>query len=154
MTSTALAAIALETLNGTIIRLDGNGIKVERLLSAHTYPWGEVTKVAAVPAPGSLADESAGELGAVGIGLFLHTSRKPRLDHLDADAIIEAAPNSRTDLILRAIEIIQAYRQRVAGRANVRAKLTGPANPAQGQFRRPRAAGGAIGEPAVARRAS
>ena len=139
-----LSILALEAIMPITVKMNKDGITIERLLGEQTYPWIEVGEAKVVPSSGMLSDDPQAEpSGRLGVGLFLKSRKTPRLHELDADIMVFGAGEAHlNDLIKIADRIVEFKNTIGAGLADPMRRIRRAAPIATPTtFRRPRAAG-------------
>jgi hypothetical protein len=146
-----LAYLTAQSLWGTTLKLDADGIAIERFFDKSAYPWHEIADVRVVYSGGMLNDNPrAEEEERLALGVYLKGGLAGSLDDRDPDIILCGASAKFAAQLGRLADTIRRNRTRHT------AKPTGPQNrgrtAAQSpEFRRragsntPSTAGGAAG---------
>lgn len=109
-----LALIAMEAVLPVSVKLNKEGISIERLLGNATVPWGDLAAVKLIPSVGTLSDDPAASAkGRLAVGLFLKSRKTPRAHELEADIVVFGASDAHAELLLRLVERIADFKARV-----------------------------------------
>ncbi len=138
-----LSILALEAIMPVTVKMDKDGVTVQRMLGDQIFPWIEVVEAKVVPSSGMLSDDPQAEAsGRLGVGLFLKSRKTPRLHELDADVMIFGASDAHLNDLIKVADRIVEFKNTVgAGLADPTRRIRKAApivSPAT--FRRPRAA--------------
>lgn len=139
-----LSILALEAIMPVTVKMDKDGITLQRLLGDQNYPWIEVGEAKVVPSSGMLSDDPRAEpSGRLGVGLFLKSRKTPRLHELDADVMIFGASDAHLNDLIKVADRIVSFKNTIgAGLADPTRRIRKAAPIATpSTFRRPRAAG-------------
>lgn len=110
----ALALAAGQTVMGTKLTADRDGLQLKKFLDEQRYNWDQVEDVKVLAATGTFADDPFTEVNErIGIGLFLRGTDRVREHEFDADVILCAGTKEEAATLVKVVEKLQGFQKRL-----------------------------------------
>lgn len=140
-----LSHTALKLMMAGKLKLDEDGITIERFLCEERYPWTSLEACKVMPATGTFGDDALIEADErAGVGLFVKGLDRQREHDLDADIVLCTGSKAHLQPLMQIAKKVQAAIKRAqqpVRRGPARPSARGPRQGQSQQFRQQRQPG-------------
>lgn len=111
----ALSLAAVQSIVGTKLIADSEGIKLNKFLDEQRYTWDQVESVKVLASTGTFGDDPFTEVNdRIGVGLFLRGLNRTRENEFDADLILCAGTKDHAAELVKIVEKLEGFKKRLS----------------------------------------